>query len=98
MEDKEELFKIFIEFPSFLIDLIRQMISTNSNSRLKYILEHKPISIDTREYKKLQDYSTNLHLFELTNTLTIYESIDAMVDNKIDVTNRDKSIVDELWG
>ena len=48
------------------------------------------------DYKKLQDYSTNLHLFELTNTLTVYESIDVMLD-KIDVTNIDKSTVDDLW-
>lgn len=97
LQDMKELFKIFIEFPSFLIDLLRQMISTNNNKSLKYILKHKNVPIDRNDYKKLQDYSTNLHLFELTNTLTVYESLDVMLD-KIDVTNIDKSTVDNLWG
>ena len=96
LQDKEELFKIFIGSPSFLIDLLRQMISTNNNLGLEYILKHKNVSINRNDYKKLQDYSTNLHLFELTNTLTIYESLDVMLD-KIEVTNIDKSTVDELW-
>jgi hypothetical protein len=100
LEDKEELFKIFIGSPSFLIDLLRQMISTNSNSSLEYILKHKNVPIDRNEYKKLQDYATNLHLFELTNTLTIYESLDVILDNKIEDTDKsilERTIVDNLW-
>ena len=96
LQDKEELFKIFFESPSFLIDLLRQMISTNNNLGLEYILKHKNVSINRNDYKKLQDYSTNLHLFELTNTLTIYCSLDVMLD-KVDVTDIDNSTVDELW-
>jgi hypothetical protein len=95
LENKEEIFKIFIEHPSYLIDLLRQMISTNNKNGIEYILRNKIVSIDRNEYKKLQDYASNLHLFEFTNILTIYESIDAMLDNKILVT--DKSMIDELW-
>ena len=76
LEDTKELFKIFIEFPSFLIDLLRQMISTNNNNCLDYILKHKNVSIDRNEYQKLQDYATNLRLFELINTITVYELFD----------------------
>ena len=70
-----------------------------TNSLLEYILKHKNVSINRNDYKKLQDYSTNLHLFELTNTLTIYCSLDVMLD-KIENTDKsilDKSTVDELW-
>ena len=93
LANKEELFKIFIDYSSHLIDLLRQMISTN-NKNLEYILQNKNISIDIREYKKLQDYSTQLHLFELTNILTIYESLDYMLDNKVDIVNSNSG---ELW-
>ena len=93
LSDKEELFKIFLEYPSHLIDLLRQMISTN-NKNLEYILKNKVISIDRNEYKKLQDYATQLHLFELTNILTIYESLDYMLNDKVNIVNSNSG---ELW-
>jgi hypothetical protein len=79
LSDKNEIFKIFLEYPSFLIDLLMQMISTNNNNML-YILKNKKIPIDQKEYKKLQEYATSLHLFKLTNILTIYESIDFILN------------------
>jgi hypothetical protein len=93
LANKEELFKIFLDYPSFVIDLLRQMISTN-NKNLEYILKNKVISIDRNEYKKLQDYSTQLHLFELTNILTIYESLDYMLNDKVVIVNSNSG---ELW-
>jgi hypothetical protein len=91
----QELFKIFLEYPSFVIDLLRQMISTNNKNLVEFILKNKVIPIDRHEYKKLQDYATSLHLFELTNILTIYESLDYMFNNKVD--NGDNNLKDELW-
>jgi hypothetical protein len=93
LSDKEELFKIFLKYPSFVIDLLRQMISTN-NKKLEYILQNKVISIDRQEYKKLQDYACSLHLFEFTNILTIYESLDYMLNDKVDIVNSNSG---ELW-
>jgi hypothetical protein len=70
------------------------MISTN-NKNLEYILENKIISIDRHEYKKLQDYATSLHLFEFTNILTIYESLDYMLNDKVEI--KESNLKDELW-
>jgi hypothetical protein len=95
-EEILEFFKIFLNYPSFLIDLLRQMISTN-NKNLEYILKNKVISIDRHEYKKLQDYATGLHLFELTNILTIYESLDYILNDKVEIKDKDNSLKDELW-
>ncbi len=94
LANKEELFKIFVEYPSFVIDLIRQMISTN-NKNLEYILKNKVILIDRHEYKKLQDYACSLHLFDLTNILTIYESLYYMLNDKVDI--KESNLKDELW-
>ena len=95
--DTQEIFKIFIDYPSYLIDLLKQMISTN-NKNLEYILKNKPIQLDTHEYKKLQDYAFSAHLFELTNILTIYESQDYLLnDNKVDFKDNTNSLKDELW-
>lgn len=94
LSDKEEIFKIFIDFPSFVIDLLRQMISTN-NKNLEYILRNKIVSIDRHEYKKLQDYASSLHLFEFTNILTIYESLDYMLNDKVEI--KESNLKDELW-
>ncbi len=79
LKDVKEIFKIFetdSQSKEILLDLIRQMITTNNEKLLDYILKNKPIKIEKCEYKKLQDYSTSLNLFELTKILFTYESID----------------------
>jgi hypothetical protein len=96
LTNREYVFKIFLEYPSFLIDLLRQMISTN-NKNLEYILKNKVISIDRHEYKKLLDYACSLHLFEFTNILTIYESLDYTINDKVEIKDKDNSLKDELW-
>ena len=78
LKNKDELFKIFAKNSSFLIDLLRQMISTKNVNNLKYILQNKNVLIHKNKYKELQSFASNLHLFEITNILTIYESLDVL--------------------
>lgn len=77
----DQLFKIFNSTDQVtvnnLLDLVKQMILTNNSKMLEYILKNKPIKIDVTEYKKLQQYASQLNLFDLNKILLTFETIDA---------------------
>lgn len=92
---EEYPFDIFINYPTYLIDLIKQSIQTNNIDHLIYLLKYKTIKLKNNEYKKLQDYAIDLRLFELVNILIEYESLEYMLDDKVEI--KESNLKDELW-
>jgi hypothetical protein len=92
------------EYPDLLIELLELCINTNNEDNLKGLLENKETIIKISDYKKLQNHTQNLRLFNLTAILIEYEYLDKIntYDDKIEnnndeLENKDNNLKDELW-
>jgi len=98
IQDIDKLFSIFQEHPNYLIDLIKQVIITNSKKQLEYILKNKNIIISSNDYNNLIEYSSMYNLFELTKILISYESFEYLTnDNKDDIIKDNNILINKLW-
>ena len=72
----DEIFKLFLDHHKYLVKILYQLIMTNNIYALEYVLKNKPEKIKQNIYDELQEYSTTLRLFGITNVLIKYDSID----------------------